>query len=121
MTYLILAAIAAFLSFPQMAYEQKPPESPPAVEESAIPEIMAKIAECESQSRQFNENGKVLKGGYNHHDIGKYQINDLYWGDFAKELGLNIYSEKDNEVLALAIYEKYGTDPWNSSKKCWSK
>jgi hypothetical protein len=123
MNYLFLAVITTFFSLPSIAYEQKT-QQPNIVLQQAItavfPEVLERIAICESHNQQFNENGKVLRGGYNKHDIGKYQINDLYWGDYAKDLGLDIYSEEGNEALALAIYEKYGTAPWNWSKKCWN-
>ena len=134
MNYLVFAIIAAFLSAPQVAYEQtgtnfgssvqiSPAESGLPTEEAAkkLPEVMERIAMCESQGRHFNENGKVLTGEYNKYDIGKFQINVLYWQDLADELGHDVYTEEGNEAVALAIYEKYGTAPWKWSKKCWGK
>lgn len=127
MNYLIATAITAFLALPQVSYPQQgqvlalADANPPIAQKADIPDVLERIAECESRSRQFNDNGKVLRGEYNKHDIGKYQINDLYWGDLADELGLDIHTEEGNEALALAIYEKQGTAPWNWSKKCWNK
>ena len=125
MNYLFLAALAAFISFPSIAYEQKTPFDAPilgAVEtESAFPEVLERIAVCESQGKHFDAKGNVLKGGYNKYDIGKFQINVLYWGEMAKELEIDVYTEAGNKAMALAIYNKYGTSPWNWSKKCWDK
>lgn len=86
-----------------------------------IPEILVKIAVCESRDKHFDSKGDVLKGGGNKYDIGKYQINILYWGDLADELGYDIYTEKGNEAMALEIYNRYGTSPWKWSMSCWSK
>lgn len=124
MNYLFLAVITTFFSLPSVAYEQKI-QQPDIVLQQAIvavfPDVLERIAMCESLGQQFGENGKVVRGVYNRHDIGKYQINDLYWGDFAKDLELDIYTEEGNEAMAMALYEKYGTAPWNWSKKCWDK
>ena len=76
MNYLVLGLITAILSFPQRAYEQASSQNPPPVERASVPEILARIAVCESRDRHFDENGKVLKGS-NKYDIGKYQINAL--------------------------------------------
>lgn len=99
-------------------FEQAEIQEPkPAV----VPEILSKIAACESQDRHFDAKGGVLKGGGNKYDIGKYQINILYWGDLADELGYDIYTEEGNEAMAIEIYERYGTSPWKWSKSCWDK
>ena len=86
-----------------------------------IPAIMRKIATCESNDRHFDENGKVVIGKYDIHDIGRYQINLRYWEDEANKLGFNLYSEEGNETFAMYLYKKYGTDPWQRSRWCWSK
>ena len=86
-----------------------------------IPEILQRIAFCESGGKHFDDNGQVIKGKFNPADIGKYQINLYYWSDEARRLGYNLYSEEGNELMALWIYEHYGTKPWSWSKKCWNK
>src|SRR3989344_379934 len=133
MNYLVFAVIAAFLSAPQIAYEQTTSDfnSPLAIalreantkaeEVPKLPEVLERIAMCESQGQHFDESGKVLVGEYNKYDIGKFQINVLYWGDLAEELGHDVYTEEGNAAVALAIYEKYGTAPWKWSKKCCNK
>ena len=120
MNYIILTAITALLSFPQIAYEQTPTENIPVLEKKVIPEILGKIAICESRDKHFDANGKVLVG-INKYDIGKYQINVLYWQELAEKLGHDIYTEKGNEAMAMELYDRYGTAPWRGSKKCWNK
>ncbi|KKT29965.1 hypothetical protein A3G55_03340 [Candidatus Giovannonibacteria bacterium RIFCSPLOWO2_12_FULL_44_25] len=120
MNYLVLAVITALVAFPQQAHEQALPEAPAGIAQSAAPEILEKIAFCESQGRHFDENGKVLIGGINKHDIGKYQINSLYWRELAERLGYDIEAEEGNEAMAIELYRRYGTAPWKWSKKCWS-
>ena len=41
-------------------------------------------------------------------------------GDTAKKLGLDIYTTTGNIAYAKHLYEEQGTQPWNSSSKCWS-
>lgn len=94
------------------------PETTPA---PVLPSVLENIAWCESRNRHYDKNGKVLRGEKNPYDIGKYQINVLYWGNEAKKLGIDLHTEEGNEAMALAIYQKYGTAPWKWSKSCWSK
>ena len=80
---------------------------------------MNKIAFCESSGKHFNEDGEVVRGKVNPYDIGKYQINVLYWGEKAKELGHDVFTEEGNEAMAMEMYREQGTKPWSSSKPCW--
>ena len=82
-------------------------------------DLMDKIAWCESGNQQFNPDGSVLRGRINSHDIGKFQINETYWGIKAKELGYDIFIEEENEAMAIWLFKNYGTKPWNWSKSCW--
>lgn len=96
--------------------------------------ILDKIAKAESRNSHYcteelvkfkmcasSELGQVLiranKNGTV--DIGRYQINNYYWGAKATEQGLNLWDEKDNYKMALWIYKNYGTEPWESSSKNW--
>jgi hypothetical protein len=90
------------------------PKNPP------LPQILKNIAWCESRDRHYGKDGKIIRGTRNYYDIGKYQINLIYWGEEAKKQGHNIFSEAGNEAMALAMYERYGTQPWKWSKACWS-
>ena len=83
--------------------------------------VMANIAKCESQYRQFNSNGEILKGKKNSYDRGVMQINVLYHSDKADELGLAINTIEDNVSFARYLYEKYGAKPWIASSACWAK
>lgn len=74
---------------------------------------------CESSNSHFDNEGEVIKGKMNSSDIGKYQINKVYWEKKAIELGYDIYTEQGNENMALWIYEHYGTIPWLWSFDCW--
>lgn len=102
-----------------------------------VPEELKRIADCESgtrtkdgkavagSARQYNEDGSVLIGRLNKPeygvDIGKYQINEVFHGKRAKELGLDLYSEYGNEKYALMLYEANGTRDWSASRSCWSR
>ncbi len=85
---------------------------------SDIP-IMTEIAECESRFRQFDHNGDVLRGEQNRRDVGVMQINEDFHLDSALEKGIDLYTLEGNVTYARGLYEKYGTNPWKYSKKCW--
>lgn len=82
---------------------------------------MDAIAFCESTDMHFEEDGSVLLGRVDPRDTGRYQINTHYHQKTAESMDLDIFDEEDNETYALWLYETQGTDPWNASKKCWSK
>jgi hypothetical protein len=82
--------------------------------------ILIAIAQCESNFRQFNPDGTVMRGQVDSHDVGVMQINETYWLDKSKLLGDDIYTAEGNAAYAKYLYKKEGTDPWNSSSKCWS-
>lgn len=85
--------------------------------------VLERIAKCESGGSQFDKNGQLTLNGNKDGsvDIGKFQINNKYWGKKAKELGYDLTKEKDNEAFAQYLYTNYGTDAWVWSKKCWNK
>lgn len=83
--------------------------------------ILVAIAQCESNFSQFNPDGTVVRGKVDSHDVGVMQINETYWLDKSKSLGDDIYSIEGNVAYAKYLYDKEGTDPWNSSEKCWSQ
>jgi hypothetical protein len=87
--------------------------------ESGVPPIMKRIATCESNNSHYDKNGQVLINKTQ--DAGRYQINIPIWGKKATELGLNLMVEKDNEEMALWIYENRGTVDWYASQDCWNK
>jgi hypothetical protein len=83
--------------------------------------ILIAIAQCESNFRQFNPDGTVVRGIVDSHDVGVMQINETYWLGKSESLGDDIYSSQGNVAYAKYLYEKQGTDPWNSSAKCWNQ
>ncbi|PIQ91363.1 MAG: hypothetical protein COV70_04085 [Parcubacteria group bacterium CG11_big_fil_rev_8_21_14_0_20_39_22] len=83
--------------------------------------ILVEIAKCESHYTHFGKNGKVIRGIVNSSDIGIMQINEYYHGDTAKALDLDIHTLSGNMSYAKWLYEKYGSDPWVHSSKCWGK
>lgn len=85
-----------------------------------IPEVLERIAACESGGRQYDDNGKPVLG-FNGQDIGKYQINVASWGTEAKKLGIDLSTEEGNEAMAMILYHRYDTKPWRSSEHCWSR
>ena len=82
--------------------------------------IMVRIASCESQFRQFDVDGTVLRGKQNPLDRGLFQINEYYHLEASKRLNMDIYTLKGNMAYARHLYEQSGTTPWNWSKECWS-
>jgi hypothetical protein len=83
-----------------------------------IPQLIA-VAECESQFRQFDKDGKVLKNPGST-AIGAMQIMASLHQEPAKKLGLDVTTVEGNLGYARHLYERQGTKPWNASKKCWS-
>ncbi len=83
--------------------------------------ILVDIARCESTFRQFGQDGKVIRGLVNNQDVGVMQINERYHAAEAAKMGIDIYTVEGNVAFARHLYEKYGTDPWSSSEKCWGQ
>lgn len=98
--------------------------------------IMEKIADCESGVRKSN--GKAIKGSATHInpktgqvytksnenktvDIGRYMVNEYYWGKIASGMKLDLTKEVDNKKMAYYIYDTKGTAPWSSSSSCWNE
>ena len=84
---------------------------------SDIP-VMAAIAKCESNNRQFTDSGTVLNGGSGGM-LGVFQINKTVHKAFALTLGDDITTLDGNMAYARYLYSNEGTTPWNSSKSCW--
>ncbi len=84
------------------------------------PSVLEIIAACESGMKHYNEDtGNVLQGRITPGDVGLLQINSLVHEEQARELGFNIFSIYGNIGYAMKLYIEKGTQPWNSSKKCW--
>jgi hypothetical protein len=82
--------------------------------------FLADIAQCESQMRQFDKNGNILKNPTSS-AIGIMQIMSSIHDPIADKLGIDIYTIQGNLAYARYLYGKSGTTPWDSSKPCWGK
>lgn len=89
--------------------------------EFGVGSVMVKIAECESQFRQFDKDGNVLSGVQNNLDKGVYQINEKYHLEASKKFGVDIYTLEGNIAYAKYLYATQGTKPWGWSRGCWGK
>ena len=83
--------------------------------------IMVKVAECESHFQQYDADGSVYHGKVDPDDIGVMQINQHWQGATATKLGIDIDTIEGNVAYAQYLYQKEGTQPWNSSKACWGQ
>lgn len=83
--------------------------------------IMIEVAKCESGFTQFSTSTEVLRGKSNAHDIGIFQINELYHRKNAESLGINIDTIEGNIAYARVLFSKGGTAPWSASQYCWDK
>lgn len=81
--------------------------------------IMNKIAFCESELRQYSDDGSVLRGWQNPKDVGIFQINEKYHLETSIRLGFDIYTKEGNIAYAKHLYNKNGTKDWSASAYCW--
>lgn len=83
------------------------------------------VCSCESSGNaysgptQFDINGNVIRGKINNLDYGACQINLLFWGSKAVELGYDLDTIEGNYAMANYIYEQQGLSAWKSSQSCW--
>ena len=80
--------------------------------------VLAAIAKCESNFRQYAADGAPLNGGSGGM-LGVFQINKSVHAKFALSLGDDISTLAGNMAYARYLYTQEGTAPWNSSKGCW--
>jgi|SRR3989338_650928 len=83
--------------------------------------ILAEVAKCESGFKHVGGNGEIIKGKVNRGDLGVMQINKYYHEKDALKLGLDLKTLQGNMAFARKLYDKYGTNPWQSSSECWEK
>lgn len=91
--------------------------------------VLDRIADCESgngkkgSATQYAKNGQVIMHANTNGtiDIGKYMVNDTYWGAKAHELGFDLTTTDGNKAMAEWIYANKGTGDWSSSAKCWNR
>lgn len=59
---------------------------------------------------------RVYRGQINPHDIGLFQINEVYHAAEAKHRGLDIFTLAGNIAYARVLYDRNGTHDWNWSR-----
>lgn len=90
-------------------------------EPKEIPEILIRIADCESGNSHYEPNGEVKRGKINPNDIGRFQISATHWLASSSANGIDIFSEEGNEEWAVRLYGIYGAEPWWPSAGCWDQ
>ncbi len=82
--------------------------------------VMLRIAACESSTKQFNENGTLVKNwnANGTFDEGVFEINSKHIKE-AKILGYDPATLKGNIGYARYLYDKNGLFDWLSSWNCW--
>ena len=75
--------------------------------------VMIDIARCESNFRQFNDSGSVLRGGGGDF-IGIFQISERTHSDSAKVLGFDLETVEGNMGYSKYLYKQSGASPWSS-------
>lgn len=84
--------------------------------------LAIKIADCESIGLRHYVKGEVLRGELVKEDVGLFQINETYWLEKSKKLGIDIYDLEGNIKMARHIYDTQGLSAWSASfKNCWKK
>ncbi len=91
-----------------------------SIEHNIDPKVPLSIAFCESTHRQFQEDGRVVRGKENSQDVGIFQINEKYHLEDSKKLGYDIYTTEGNIDYAMHLLESQGKKPWVWSKPCWA-
>jgi len=80
--------------------------------------VLVAIAGCESEFRQYDSDGNVLKNP-NSSATGVMQIISSIHRREALNLGYDIYTTQGNLGYAAYLYHREGTRPWKASKACW--
>lgn len=78
--------------------------------------VMIEIARCESNFRQYTDNGNPLRSSGM---IGVFQFYESIHAPGAKALGFDLTTTSGNLSYAKHIYNTEGTRPWNGSRFCW--
>ncbi len=76
------------------------------------------IAKCESNLRQFSDDGTVLTSSTK--DFGTMQINER-WLPVAESFGMDIKNNVDDNILfSKYLINKQGLGAYSASRKCWT-
>lgn len=101
------------------AKEEQPKATTTPVAAPVIPDTLKRISWCESRNILTAKNPNSTA-------TGKYQFLKGSWEYYGKKLwgtleGKSIFSEKDQDELALYVVSINGFKDWDASKHCWSK
>ena len=134
LTAVITVSGAATISSTPIAYGQMTDETAKAEKvaisvsdiESVVREhfkdtpVMIDIARCESEFRQHDKSGAVLKNPTSSAK-GVFQIMESLHKAPAARLGYDILTLEGNVAYAKYLHKNEGTRPWNASAGCWNK
>ena len=81
-----------------------------------IPEVMKRIAFCESSNNHKARNDSSTARGTYQIIKGTEELCEKWL-----EIELDMLNRNDNELCAMWLFSKYNTKPWRASKSCWSK
>lgn len=113
------AAIATDTPAPKIILQDRASVESYLKAEYADTPILVDIAQCESDFRQYDSDGNLMRGKIDKDDVGVMQINEKYHAAQAKELGLDLSTIEGNVAYAKILYSKEGTSPWKASQPCW--
>lgn len=86
-----------------------------------MPAVLLRVAECESGSKQFLPNGKLVRDGVTGTHVGLFQ-ESLGWQASSTANGYGDIKTTDGNIAwAIHLYEVQGLRPWLASKDCWGK
>jgi len=81
-----------------------------------IPEVMKRIAFCESSNNHKARNNSSTARGTYQIIKGTEELCEKWLG-----IELDMLNRNDNELCAMWLFNRYNTKPWRASKSCWSK
>lgn len=81
--------------------------------------VLVRIADCESQFRQYDQNGKPFYNEKGSSAVGVMQIMSSIHRAQATKMGMDILTLEGNLAYAQYLYREEGTSPWDASKSCW--
>ena len=76
--------------------------------------VMIKIAQCESNFRQFTDGGSVFRGGFGGGMVGVFQFYESLHASAARALGFNLSTLEGNLGYARHLYTVSGSTPWSA-------
>lgn len=82
--------------------------------------VLVEVARCESQFKQYDEQGNVLRNHEGSSATGVMQIMYSVHAKAAQNLGYDITKLEGNLGYGKHLYETEGLKPWDASRDCWA-